>query len=131
MTALNEAIYGRLQAVTGVTNLVGTRVYPVVLPQSPTYPAIRYQQTAGSREPAMGSNSGLVKTTVQIDSYSDTYEQARQVAEEVRSALQRFGGTVAGVVIESVFVEGPLDVFEEEIKKFRVQQDFTVWHRES
>lgn len=131
MTALNEAIYGRLQAVVGVTNLVGTRVYPVVLPQDPIYPAIRYQQLAGSREPTMGSNNGLVNTTVQIDSYSESYAQARQVAEEVRSALQRFRGTVAGVVIEGAFVEGPLDVFEDQIKKYRVQQDFTVWHRES
>ncbi len=131
MTALNEAIYGRLQAVSGVTNLVGARVYPVVLPQDPTYPAIRYQQIAGARAQAMGSNTGLVNTTVQIDSYSDSYEEARQVAEEVRAALQRFQGTVAGVAIESVFVDGPLDVFEDQIKKFRVQQDFTVWHRES
>ncbi len=131
MTALNEAIYGRLQAVSGVTNLVGTRVYPVVLPQDPVYPAVRYQQTAGERTQAMGSNTGLVNTTVQIDSYSESYEEAREVAEEVRAALQRFQGTVAGVEIESVFVNGPLDVFEDQIKKFRVQQDFTVWHRES
>ena len=131
MTALNEAIRARLLAVTAVTDLVGTRVYPLLLPQDPTYPAIRYQQITGTRESAMGSDVGLVEATEQVDSYDSTYAGARVLAEAVRAALQRFRGTVAGVVISDVFVlEGPLDLYEEAVKIYRVQQDFTVWHRE-
>ena len=131
MTALNEAIFARLQAVTGVTDLVGTRVFPLLLPQDPTYPAVIYQQITGSRESAMGSDVGLVEATVQIDSYATTYAGARVLAEAVRVALQRFRGTVASVVISDVFVlEGPLDLYEDAVKKYRVQQDFLVWHRE-
>ncbi len=130
MTALNEAIFGMLQ-VAGMTAVVGSRVYPLLLPENPTYPAVRYQQLGGARESAMGSDVGLVEARVQIDSYAETYAGARVAAEAVRAAMQRVRGTVASVVISAVFLdEGPLDLYEEAVRKYRVQQDFIVWHRE-
>ena len=135
MARLDQAIKSRLEAVAGVTALVGSgssaRIYPMLLPQNPTYPAVRYQQVDGVRESAMGADIGVVSATVQIDSYAETYAGARALAEAVRAALQRFSGTVASVQIDDVFVaSGPNDFYEEQVKARRVQYDFQVWHRE-
>ena len=131
MARLDQAIYSRLQAVTGVTDLVSTRCYPLVLPQNPTYPAVRYQQIDGFGNSAMGSDTGVVEATVQIDSYATTYTDARALAEAVRAALLRFRGTVASVEILDIFrASGPNDIYEENVKIRRVQYDFNVWHRE-
>lgn len=131
MARLDQAIYSRLQAVTGVTSLVSTRCYPLVLPQNPTYPAVRYQQIDGLSNSAMGSDTGVVEATVQVDSYAETYTGARALGEAVFAALNRFRGTVASVEILDVFrASGPNDIYEEDTKVRRVQLDFTVWHRE-
>ena len=135
MADVTEAVKTRLSAVAGVTSIVGSgtaaRIYPSVLRQGGAYPAVRYQQIDGLRESAMGSDTGVVSATVQVDSYADTYAAARALANAVRAAMQRFRGTVSSVVIDDVFVaSGPNDFYEEQVKKYRCQFDFTVWHRE-
>lgn len=131
MARLDEAVYARLQAVSGVTALVATRVYPSLLPQKPVYPCLRYQEVDGQRESAMGSDLGQVSATLQVDAYAATYAGSRALAEQVRLALQRFRGTVASVEIEDVFVSsGPNDFYEDQVKAYRTQMDFLIWHRE-
>ncbi len=80
----------------------------------------------------MGADVGLVAATIQIDAYAETYAAARSLAEAIRSALQRFSGTVASVEIQSVFMgSGPLDFYEEPVEAYRVSQDYLFWHREA
>lgn len=135
MARLDQAIKSHLESVAGVTAVVGSgsaaRIYPGVLPQSPTYPAIRFQVFGGGRESAMGSDTGDVMSTLQVDSYAKTYSAAYALAEAVRGGLQRFKGASAGVTISAVFVEsGPNDIYEESVQVRRMQLDFVVWHKE-
>jgi hypothetical protein len=79
----------------------------------------------------MGSDLGHVSATLQVDAYAATYTEARALAEQVRLALQRHRGTSAGVVIDDVFVlSGPNDFYEDQVKAYRTQMDFLIWHRE-
>ena len=110
--SVGKAIYARLVAHAGTTALVGTRVYPLRLPQGPTYPAIRYQVISAPREHAMGADTGTVHARVQVDCWATTYAGAKALAAQVILALSRWGGTSGGVVVEHVFLENEIDRFE-------------------
>lgn len=131
MAELEEAVFARLQAVSGVTDLVGTRVHPAPLPQGVGMPAVSYQRVSAVRESAMGSDVGVARVRIEVSSWSTQYSGAKQLATAVRAALQRFRGTSAGVEVLDVFVANDLDLFEEERELHRVLTDFDIWHREA
>ena len=133
---VGKAIYARLQAVAGVTALVGTRVYPLRLPQGPTYPAIRYQKIDAPRTHLMTWDPGEVHARVQVDSYAKTYDGAQALAAQVRGALSRWGGAAGGVTVEHVFLDDERDIDEPEPLHdgesgiYRVMQDYIVHYGE-
>lgn len=130
MAEFVEALYSRLQAVPAVTNLVGTRAYPVRLPQGVTYPALRYDTIDEQRESALDSDMGLVRSRVQIDSFAATYLAAKQLATAVRGGLQRVAWTQAGVECLDALLEAVQDGYEADVDVYRVRHDFLFWYRE-
>lgn len=135
MAELEQAVYSRLTGHAGLAALVGSRVYPLVLPQRPTLPAVTYQRVEALRQSAMGVDTGLASARVQVDSWATTYAGSKGVAAQVRAALQRWRGTEAGVTVEDAFLERDQDLFEDEGssaegKLYRVSQDYLIWYRE-
>lgn len=101
---IHEAIRTRLTSVSAVTALVGTRVYPGILPQNPKMPAIVYQRIGEVRDSVMGVDSGVVFADVQVSAWATTLTAARDLANEVRKALQRYKGTPSGSGTEILLV---------------------------
>lgn len=64
-----EVVIARLQAVGAVTALVGTRIYQLKLPQSPTLPAIRVQEIDVIDRHHLRGREQLVRTRVQVDAF--------------------------------------------------------------
>lgn len=132
---IHEAIRTRLTAVSAVTALVSTRVYPNLLPQNPTLPALVYQRIDERRENAMGADPGVVRARVQVSAWAQTYTAARGAAEEVRKALQRYRGTPSGSGTEilDAFVEDVRDMDPELVDGIllqRVDVDVEAIYRE-
>lgn len=90
---IQDAIFARLQAVAGLTALVGTRCYYRLLQENTLYPAIKYFQVSGPRDPAMGVNSGIVRSRWQFDVYDIDQDAVVAVVEQLRLALDRYRGT--------------------------------------
>lgn len=141
--SVGKAIHARLKAHAGTTALVGTRIYPLRLPQdigerkpAPQYPAVRYQRIGAPRSHVMGADTGEVYANVQVDCYGLTYEDADALSVQVRAALSRWSGTAGGIVVDSVFLNDERDVDEPTIVKdgeqgvYRVLLDFTVNYQE-
>jgi hypothetical protein len=84
-------VRARLEALSSVTALVGTRIYETLLPQKPTTPTIRLTPIAGAPEPLhLRGRVGVKRERVQVDCYADSLLSARAV---LRAAL---GDTVNG-----------------------------------
>jgi len=131
---IEQALYTRLTGFAGLSALVASRVYPMRLPQSPTYPAVTYQRVAGERTPAMGADTGVMAAVVQLDAWGATYPSAKAVAKQVRLALERHRNGSSDPEILDIFIERDqdLDPAEEPVPDlFRVSLDFRVWHREA
>lgn len=134
---IGKAITARLKAHAGTKALVGSRVYPLRLPQGPTYPAVRYQVIGSPRVHAMGADTGQVNARVQVDSYALTYAGAQALAEQVRLALSRWEGTAGGVVVDHLFLDGDRDMDEPTLVHggeqgiYRVMQDYIAHYQEA
>lgn len=128
-------LIARLKAVTGVTDLVSTRVYGVV-PQGATYPLIRLQRIGSEHHHHAGGAAGVVQALVQIDCIGRLMSEAKNVAEQVRLALQGWDGTQGDTTFQSVLLTDQRDLEESdqqggELGHFGVSMDFTVTYQES
>lgn len=99
--ALSEAINTILSGVSAISSEVGTKIYPVAPPQGTAFPVIVYTITSEQPTDAKDGVSPLDEVRVQIDIYGKTYAQVTTLKEAVRTALDRYAGTVNNTVIQS------------------------------
>lgn len=113
-------IYTALSGASGIAALVSTRIYPLVLPQSVTYPAISYQRISNS--PQQGSTA-LRSTRYQINCWALTYAAAQGLATAVKAALEEYTATATAPRIKMALVVNELDDFDSEANVYRVIVD--------
>ena len=114
---------------TGVAAL-GSRIYPLKLPQNVAYPAVVYQRISTVRHPAFKRDATAVEPVIQVDVYgheSAGYGAFWDVADAVRVALQRYSG---GTILDT-FIDTERDDYEENTELFRKSFDIRPWHRET
>lgn len=125
---IEETIYSRLSGFAGLTALVSTRIYPIILPQGVTYPAVTYQRiSAEARESCMVDDVGLVRTRFQMTAWSETFKGARTISEQLRQALQRW--KTSGV--QGTYILGEYDLYDPDSLKYGAAIDAQVVHEET
>ena len=117
--AIRAAILGSAP----VTALVGTRVYPMMLPQGPTFPAIVYQRISTVPD-MLVDGPGFAPIRMQLSMWATTCDGARTLADAVVTALHGYHG---GELRLSRLIN-LLDDYEPDTKLFRVIADFRVHH---
>lgn len=108
---------------------LGSRVYPLVLPQTVAYPAATYQRISAVRPSAFGVDAGLVEAVIQVDVYGfrqDGYGAFNAVADSVRTALQRRSSGV----VQDMYIDAERDAFEDDADLYRKSFDVRTWYRE-
>jgi hypothetical protein len=96
---------------TAVSSLVGTRVYPVVAPVEAVYPFVTWRRVAVQRLQTLSIPAGTPKVTLDYSIYGATYDQARQVADAMRTVLDGYTGTVDNTTVQRANVENETDDF--------------------
>lgn len=138
MATIEESIYSRLSGFAGLTALVSTRIYANQLPQNATLPAVTYSRISALRPSAMGEDTDIVKARFQFDCWCDqlssgsspAYEVARNVREQVRAAMQRWGQTSPVLVWDS-FIISEVDLFEEDVEMHHLVIDVEINYNEA
>ena len=135
--SLSGALWTRLQAVTGVTDLVSTRIWPSKNDiTKPTFPYVTWELVAAERPSAFGSDTGDVEASVRYHVWAETttaktgYDSADDVIEAIRVALQRFRGTLDSTEIQDIFVDGQHTATEPAPNIHHHIIDFRVWYKE-
>jgi hypothetical protein len=130
-----QAISARLRAFAGLTALVGTKIYPVVMPQGTVLPAVTYRRTAGPRVQNLAGSSGLARPVIAVDVFAASYSSAKAIGEQVRLALSDQGGSWGSCTVQNCVFLGDRDVaddLEQEAPSvYRVSLEFEVWHAET
>ena len=124
---VEATLYTRLSTFAGLAALVGTRIYPLILPEGVAYPAVTYQRVATPpRESCMGVDVGLVRPRIQITVWGDTFAAVKAAAEQVRQALQRWSTTG----VQDTFLIGENDLYDEEAAKYGAALDAEIVYEE-
>lgn len=125
---LVEGLFSVLTSDSAITGIVGDRVYPLLMPQSGTIPAIVYSQIGRREDVSLCSADGKIRATIQIDSYSKQYRTSKMLADAVRSVLVDFTGAMGDARVATVILDQELDLDDPEPGLFRVSQTFFIWY---
>lgn len=127
---MEAAIRTLLLADATVAGLVADRIYPLVLPQKPTLPAVTYQRISTPIQYAQGGPS-LATPRLQIDCWAGDYDSAKALAAAVAAVLSGYKGTTGGLKVLGVFSGGrDSESFEADARPtslYRNSSDYMVW----
>ena len=127
---IEAALFAVVTGDAGVAALIGTRLYPGHLPQNPTYEAMTYRRVNTGRPHAHDGPGDLAKARFQFSCFGATYSAARTLANTLRTAIDGYKGTVAGVRIDGILFIDEQDAYEDETGVYMLPIDFRVIHKE-
>ena len=116
-----------LEANAGVSALIGTRIYPMLLPQTPTLPAIVYSVISAMRTARHGGRASIGEKRIQFSCWGSTYSGAKALADQVRLALDGTKPTTEGAAL----IAGEHDIYDTETGWFHISMDFMVQYQET
>jgi hypothetical protein len=128
--AMTSDLRTKILAASAVSALIGTRVYPDLIPQDVTYPCANVVLVGGTEEATLASGTcGLADSRVQINAWAVTRLGALELADAIREAIIGYKGTTGTTVFGCIKLEGTFRSFyEDDVKVWQVQQDFIVTH---
>lgn len=127
--SVEDVLVTRLLAHAGTAALIVDRVHPNFISQNSPMPAVSYARISALRTLAMGVNPGLVSARFQFDAWAKDYTGVRDLAEQLRLALERFN-SLGPPVIQDIFFENEVDLYEDQTKTHHVALDFRVIYQE-
>lgn len=127
---VEASLYTRLSTWPALLALVSDRVYPMILPQNCTLPAVTYQRIASQpRVLAMGTDPGMARPRFQITAWAVDFDTARAVIDVCRLALERWRSS--GSSIDDGYVVMELDNYDPETLEYSSIIDVLIAHRET
>jgi len=106
-----QVLKRRIEATPVLARLLGYRTYPVLAPMSASLPFVTYQRALIERQQTLSVPTGVPRVSVEISTYAVTYEEAREVADALRAALDGWSGYAYGVEVKHVALETERDGF--------------------
>ena len=105
-----KAIYTILTEDAGVSAIVGNKVYPQIAAQGAAFPFVVYVLQDNSPSDTKSGVSTLDEVRYDIVAAAETYATLSSLTERIRLALDRYTGTVSGVVVDSIqFIDLDVD----------------------
>jgi hypothetical protein len=105
-------VYQKLVSTPGVARFVGFQVYPIAVPKTgASLPFVVYKRSNIMRDVALGGPLFVPMVNLQIASWALSYDAVRELADEVRLALDGHTGTMAGATITDMRLMSETDDF--------------------
>ncbi len=130
--ALNSVLLGNAE----VASLVSTRIYPLMIPEEASLPAVSYQRLSGVRDMAHSNMTGFPGELgwafgrIQYTINAETYSEAKGVARAMRKCLNGRRGLMGGMMIHLVEVENEMDGYNQTSDRKTVRLDVVVYYTE-
>lgn len=136
MSVAEESLFTYLQSKSSVTDLVGVKVYPVLVDPRKSLPWIGYELTSADPYMSMAGESGYVKSRITITSWAASKSAARALSEALRNVLNGFRGTMGSMTRVSCTYRNEIDVIYEAEdnaanRVYGVQADLVMGHAQA
>jgi hypothetical protein len=138
---LQEGLYARLTADTGVKAVLGTAttrsdnttgVFRVQMPERTPLPAIVTTQIAGADVNSLDGRGTLRTQRIEVACYGKSYANSRDAAHAAQVCLLGFVGTLPdGTEVQDVLFVMEAEAFEEVPFIYRATFDVEVWYRDT
>jgi hypothetical protein len=115
-----------LEFSTLAAEIGGERIHAVVLPQGVTAPSIVYNRISGLGDHSIQAPTGLAQVRMQIDAYAQTQGQADELSRLIKERLDGYSGPMGDVTVQGVFYDTMRDDYQDDVKLYRVSQDFMI-----
>ena len=123
---IEAALASYIKLVEEITAIIGTgdsaRIYPLALPQNPTYPAVTYQVISSPRH----HDLDIAYPRIQYTAFARTYGQAKELAGYLRLHLQRFKGVLSGISIKQIQYINAVEFYQDDAGVYYIPQDFKI-----
>lgn len=125
-----------LQTVSAITDVTSTRMYPDVLPQNATLPAIVFSVVSGLSVTHFTGSAELSQTRLQIDCIATTRITANSLGELVRKNLEHYTGAGGSEYIKVALAESPRYDYDpprdaSDQGRYTHSRDYMIWHEEA
>lgn len=122
---IGKLIYSRLSTDGAILAYVGSKIYPDIVPQNVQYPFVVYTITNSTPVDYKDGQSNLEEIEIQIDVYTQNYDDTQDLANHIRNRLDRFVGTVEGVEVQSIkYTASDSQVYNAELSVYWMSVDF-------
>ena len=123
-----EGLLALLAGNAGITAIAGESIFPGMLPEEPTYPAVTCLRISTPEEHTLDGKPSLADPKFQIGCWARTYSQAKQLAAAVRALLDGFIGALGagGPACQGALIVDHRDYFESEPRVWNMQLDVTL-----
>ena len=133
---IEEEIYSHLTGNTNVSNLCGIRIFPNVLPQGSSYPAVAYSRISSNHEKDMDGSVGFCTIRLQVTSWDDDYTGAKNLSEQIRLCSDGYQGLMGSIYIHHMLLIDEGDIDEPSPthrgrRKHGIRQDWEIMFCES
>lgn len=132
---INEVLFGRLSADSGVSALISSdgiaRIWHNKPPQNPTFPYITYEITSGAPEYHLNGQSTLVNSQIELNIWAKSTKDLTDINKAVRASLSALRGTINDVLVYGVFLQRETDFYETDLQIHRISADYFFHYKES
>ena len=99
-----KVVYTLLTGSSQVTALVGLKIYPGLIPQNTTMPALTYELVSGVDIAPINAQAGgvIMRSRVQISALARTYAEVKTIHEAIRGALLFKSGLISDVQVLAI-----------------------------
>lgn len=129
---LEEGLVAELKADATVSGIIGSRVFPEVVPQGQDGAAIVYRRVSTDRESILSGYRDVIVAVLRLDCWAESFSGCWTLANAVRSLLNQLTGDLGGFTVQRIHLqaESNLSVFQGDRRDYRVSQDYVIWYVE-
>lgn len=127
---LEERLYTYLTADSGLSTLIGTRLYPDVLPENVTLPAVCYQRVSTVPTHSRDGGAKLFMCRFQFDVFGADAKGVRQTVLALEAALNGFKG-ITDPRVDATFIDNDGAQYENLTEYHRATVDALIHYLET
>lgn len=119
---IGKIVFQKLFDSYDITQIVGDKIYPGAMAEERVFPAIVYSTQANPV--ATKDSANIDQPRVQVDIYSNSYEEAQRLSGLCKTALEVYNYTMHGITVHWAKLNSAPDSFDVDLKLHHVQQDY-------
>lgn len=129
---IGQALSTKLRATSALTAIVGQKIYPFPAPNGTKTPFVTTQKISDPQTHTLNTDDGPYQPMYQIVSWGGTIEEAYSAADQVKTALKDYSGTMGGeggMTVQRVLFEDEIELPNTEPGNYYgVAQEYIIWH---